>query len=50
MKRPQATNVLAKAFAALPKADRQRLEYHRQKGTPICCGKTYAYYQFKGAG
>ena len=45
MTQREAINILATAFRTLPKRDRNRLEYHRQKGTGICCGVYFKWFQ-----
>jgi len=42
MTKAQAKKILVQAFRALPKADRDRLLWHVEEGTHICCGKKEA--------
>ena len=37
MTKNEAIDSLARCFAALPKRDRERLAWHEEQGTPICC-------------
>ena len=46
----QAKKILVQAFKALPKADRDRLLWHVEEGTHICCGKREAYLYTDGKG
>ncbi|MCH8991326.1 MAG: hypothetical protein IIA44_06190 [Acidobacteria bacterium] len=50
MKSSKAVDILTTAFKALPRPDRDRLEYHRQKGTGICSGKYARWFQYGGRG
>ena len=43
-----AQKTLVKAFKALPKRDRERLRFHAEKKTPICCGEDCGWYVFRG--
>lgn len=51
MTKTEAKHHLRKAFAALTPTQRERLRWHAEEGTPICCGKdAYLYVRADGAG
>jgi len=45
----EARRILRRAFGALTDAQRERLAYHLERGTPILCGETADLYA-DGAG